>query len=258
MKIAVAGLGSIGARHLNNLRALGVTTLIGCDPDPVARQRVAGLATVVDTLDAALDLAPDAVCVCTPNHMHAEGMARALDAGAHVFVEKPIAHRLEGLDQMGSAAAARGLVLLVGCNMRFHPGVAALARALGDGLVPDACVFRAWFAHYLPNWRPGADYRVSYSARSSEGGGIVLDAVHEFDYLRSIAGPVTSIVASGARVRALEIDTEDFASNRVAIRQRRRRVGNAGLHPAAEEQGLRGLRTVGGSAGRATGAHPNA
>jgi predicted dehydrogenase len=212
MKIAVAGLGSIGLRHLRNLRTLGVADLIGCDPNPAARAAAAGLAPTVDTFDRLLDDRPDAVCLCTPNHLHAEGLARALEAGAHVFVEKPIAHRLDGLAQLAARADARGRIVLVACNMRFHPGVAAVRDVLAAGEIADACVLRGWFAHYLPNWRPGVDYRATYSAQAEQGGGIVFDAIHELDYARWLMGPIAAVRASGAHASSLEIDTEDLAS----------------------------------------------
>lgn len=213
MKALVVGAGSIGLRHIGNLRALGVEQVAVFDADPAACARAAGRGGVaVGSLAAGLDASPDIVLVCTPTHLHL-GVARAaLAADAHLFIEKPIASRDDQeIEDFLALARSSGRTVLVGCNMRFHPGVAALKAALDAGRIAKPRIFRAWFSHYLPNWRPGADYRKTYSASSAQGGGIILEAVHEIDYLGWLAGPMVSLDAFTAHVSDLEIDGEDTA-----------------------------------------------
>src|SRR6185369_13479350 len=80
-----------------------------------------------------------------------------------------------------------------------------------EGTPRTPLCFRARFSHYLPNWRPGTDYRTSYSARRAHGGGIVLEGVHEIDYVRWMAGEVASVSAWAGRLSGLDIDSEDCA-----------------------------------------------
>ena len=90
--------------------------------------------------------------------------------------------------------------------------MAHLKGALDAGALRRPLYFRAWFDHYLPNWRPGRDYRSSYSARRDQGGGIILEGTHEIDYLRWLGGEITRVRAHAARLSDLEIDAEDYAS----------------------------------------------
>jgi predicted dehydrogenase len=214
MRLLVAGAGSIGRRHTENLLRLDAGDVAVFDPDA----RVVGAVTTAlgvkgyATLADALDAGPEAVLVCTPTHRHLEVARAALEAGAHVFIEKPVALSLEGVAELGTTARERGRVVAVGCNMRFHPGVAALRTALAAGVVGRAVCVRARFSHFLPSWRPGKDYRETYSARRAEGGGILLEGVHEIDYVRWLGGEVATIGAWAARLSTLEIDAEDCAT----------------------------------------------
>lgn len=213
MKWLVVGAGSIGRRHVRNLHALEAGSISVCDLDPQALEattrefQIKGFRHVGDALDAG----PEAVLVCTPTHLHVAMARAALEVGAHVFIEKPLAPSLEGTAELVTLARARRRMVLVGCNMRFHPGVAQLKAALDRGLAGQPLYFRARFSHYLPNWRPGSDYRASYSARRALGGGIVLEGVHEIDYLRWLGGEVVRVAAHISHLSDLEIESEDYA-----------------------------------------------
>jgi predicted dehydrogenase len=213
MKFLVAGCGSIGRRHISNLLALGLGDVIACDPDEAAADAVArshGVRAFTD-IQTALAETPDAVFVCTPTHGHLNLAEQALKAGAHLFIEKPLAVSLAGTDRLAKSVGEMARVALVGCNMRFHPGVTAMRSALEAGLIGQPYSYRAHVGEYLPDWRPGQDYRQAYSARAAEGGGIVMEGVHEIDYLRWLGGEVTDVRAMTARTSDLEIDAEDVA-----------------------------------------------
>jgi predicted dehydrogenase len=96
-------------------------------------------------------------------------------------------------------------------NLRFLPALAALRSVVADGELGRVMRALVWFGYDLSRWRPETDYRASYSASAKLGGGIVLDAIHELDYLSWLLGPATSVVASTATVSDLEIDVEDTA-----------------------------------------------
>jgi predicted dehydrogenase len=215
----VVGIGSIGWRHLTNLVRLDAGPVSVCDRNPGAVERAGhelGAKGFTDLADA-LAAGPDAVLVCTPTHLHV-GVARAaLEAGAHLLVEKPLAADTTGTADLAALARARGRRVLAACNMRFHPGVAHLRQALDDRLLASPLFFRSRFSHYLPSWRPGRDYRAIYSARRQEGGGIILEGVHEIDYLRWLAGEVTAVTADASRLSTLEIESEDYALVRLTF-----------------------------------------
>jgi predicted dehydrogenase len=215
VKILVVGAGSIGKRHLSNLSALGRDLSIG-----VAESSELGRATVTGTfgvdvfpsLEAALAEGHwDAAFICSPNHMHIPHARQLAAAGSHLFVEKPLSMDCDEARDLAPVLDRTGVSLMVGCNLRFHPGVQSLFKALSNGAIGRPLFARAKFAHYLPNWRPGQDYRATYSARKSEGGGILLDAIHEPDYLCWLLGRAHRVSGMLATIGDLEVDVEDTA-----------------------------------------------
>jgi predicted dehydrogenase len=212
-RFLVIGCGSIGTRHARNLIALG-QAVIAYDTSTERLEsinRELGVPTV-DDLDAAWDASPEAVVIATPTSLHLPLALEATRRGCHFFVEKPLSDTLEGTDDLVAAVAAAGVVSLVGCNMRFHPGVRALKDLVDTGKLGAILSARFEFGQYLPDWRPSTDYRTSYSAHREQGGGIILDAIHELDYAMWLLGDVSEVACFADHVSRLEIDTEDVAS----------------------------------------------
>jgi predicted dehydrogenase len=198
--VAVLGQGSIGRRHAGLLAAAGCAVTAW---DPVVD-------TGVESAQAALDGA-DAVVVASPTSEHLAQARLALEAGCHVLVEKPLSTTAAGLDGLVALAAARERVLAVGFNLRFHPGPARVRAAVRAGEVGRPLLAHLTFGSWLPGWRPGTDYRTSYSARAALGGGVLLDVTHELDLAAWILGEVAEVGAWLGRVSDLEIDVEDTA-----------------------------------------------
>lgn len=207
MRVAVLGLGSIGSRHARNLLALG-HEVVGFDPRPESDREPWTRAR--DPRDALASA--EAAVVATPTSMHAEHAVLALERGLPVLVEKPITVDPLEADRVVALAAERGLPCGVAMNLRFHPGVLALRDLVSRGRLGEIRFAQVWCGSDLRTWRPGTDYRTSYSARADLGGGIVRDAIHELDYLTWILGPAASVTAEVAHVSDLEIDVEDIGA----------------------------------------------
>ncbi len=212
MKILIAGLGSVGRRHLRNLLALGETDLLllrthrATLPDEELR----GL-PVETELAAALKHKPQAVIVANPTALHLNIAIPAAEAGCHLFIEKPLSHSLEGVEELRAAARRGGGQVYIGFQYRFHPGLRLIKRLLTEGAVGRPVSARAHWGEYLPGWHPWEDYRQSYSARSDLGGGVILTLCHPLDYLRWLFGEVIALWAFAGRLGDLELDVEDTA-----------------------------------------------
>lgn len=211
MRIAILGCGSIGRRHLANVRTLGHEEIVAFDPDANARESVAadGVSTT-GNLDEVWKHNPRVVFVMAPSNLHVTLASEALARGCDLFIEKPLSHTLDGLAALAAEAERRKLVTMVGCNMRFHPGPAAVKRWIDAGAIGDVLAMRIQTGSYLPRWRPWQDYRESYSA-SPEWGGAILDCIHELDLALWFAGPATLVSAATLPARAIGIDTEGLA-----------------------------------------------
>jgi predicted dehydrogenase len=205
--VLVLGAGSAGQRHAQLLAEAGANVTI-TDPD-TDRAAQSGLPTAPFDLDRIGGY--DGVVVASPSVFHPQQTQAALETGARVLVEKPLATETKPLDAVVEAAADR---LMVGYNLRFHEPAARIADiVLGDRL-GRVHLANVWFGSWLPDWRPAVDYRTTYSARRELGGGVLLDAIHELDLLLWLFGDEPFEVEGAVvdRVGPLEIDVEDTVS----------------------------------------------
>jgi predicted dehydrogenase len=211
-RIAILGCGSIGRRHLRNLAALGCRDVLAYDPSQEAREVVQREATVapVAALAEVWRKGPDVALITAPTNLHVELALEACRHGCHLFVEKPLSHSSDGLDELRAAADAAGLVTMVGCNMRFHPGPLAVKRLLEENTAGTPLAARIHTGSFLPRWRPGQDYRHSYSA-SPEWGGAILDCIHELDLVLWYFGPATLLAAAHQPAHSLGLETDGLA-----------------------------------------------
>ena len=214
MKLLVIGCGSIGERHIRNLKSLLVRNIIACDVRKERLQlieRKHGVETY-DNIEKALDQQASAVLVCTPTSTHIPIALSAANRGQHLFIEKPLSDTLDGIDQLIRIVQEKKLVTLVGCNTRFYASMRLVKKLVDEGSVGRVLSARASCGFYLPYWHPRQDYRKSYTANKSLGGGIILDDIHEIDYLRWLLGEVKEVFCISDKISNLEMDTEDFAA----------------------------------------------
>jgi predicted dehydrogenase len=213
--VLVVGSGSIGRRHMRNLRAVGLQHLAACDPNPdrlAPMETELGIQPFMDFEQAMDATQPDLVFVCSPPVFHVPQALQAVQAGAHVFIEKPLSHTLDGVDELIAEAKVRQRVVQVGYNLRFYPGLQKVKQLVDDGAIGRILWARVEVGQYLPDWRPWQDYRQSYTARRDLGGGIILDASHELDYVIWLLGQPTEVRCMAGKVSDLEVDVEDCAT----------------------------------------------
>jgi predicted dehydrogenase len=212
MRGLVVGLGSIGRRHARNWAALGLGPLAVCRQARMPQPEPLGVAArEFFDLDEALNAQPEVVLVTNPTRLHLEVACRAVRAGAHVLIEKPLADSLEGVAELLDLATRERRQLMVGYNLRFHPGLLRLRELVHQQAIGRVVSVRAEVGEYLPDWHPWEDYRQAYSGRRELGGGAILTFSHELDAVCWLLGAPTRVMALAAHASSLEIDTEDVA-----------------------------------------------
>jgi predicted dehydrogenase len=209
----IAGAGSIGARHAQNLLDLGVGKIFVTDPDA---QRLQEITTSLginssDSLAEALDHDVDMTLICSPSSEHLAQAELAVSSGVTTFIEKPITHSSEGVEGLLNIADENSVNILVGCNFRFDSGYEIVREVITSNRIGNVYGFRANFGQYLPDWRPGRLYLETYSAHSVQGGGIVLDQIHEIDTITSLLGKAESVSAKVRTTGELEIHADNVA-----------------------------------------------
>ncbi len=174
VEILLVGCGRMGTGHLQAIRALpGLGEVVaGVDPSQVARehvQREFGVVRTYADLNEALAVegAP-AVFVCSPNNLHAVYALKALAAGRHVFVEKPLALNMADVDRMIAEAGQRGLLLMVGQSLRFFTHIRYIKTLIDAGEIGRV----RHIVHRRMSLGRGGDEQ-SWFARQALSGGIL-------------------------------------------------------------------------------------
>ena len=213
MKFLIAGLGSIGRRHLRNLVALGerYIVLLRTRKATMPDDELAGYPVETDLNEALKKHKPDAVIVANPTALHLDVAIPAAEAGCAILLEKPVSHSLDRLDVLQQAAQKSGSKILVGFQFRYHPTLNKARELIQAGALGKVLTVHAHWGEYLPNWHPWEDYRQSYAARADLGGGVIVTLTHPLDYLRFILGDVESLWSFNGHLSSLEIDVEDVA-----------------------------------------------
>jgi predicted dehydrogenase len=213
ISILIAGLGSIGQRHLRNLVSIGIQditlyrtgkgTLQGNDLDRYP---------VKHDFSEALSDKPTAVVVSNPTSLHMDTAIQAAESGSHLFLEKPISHSMDRVNILKALVEKNHLIVFIGFQYRFHPALRQIKAWIDDQSIGRITSIHAHWGEYLPGWHPWEDYRNAYSARKDLGGGVVLTLCHPFDYLRWLIGEIKTVCAEVDRVSEMEIETEDTAA----------------------------------------------
>ena len=213
MKFLIIGCGSIGQRHMENLKTMTAEEIIAyrTRKKNVRKLEDEDHVKTYSNLAEAFNQNPDAVLVTNPTSLHIQSALAAAKQGCHIFIEKPISHTLDGIDELIDIVRKKNLVVLIGCNLRFHPCLQFINKLIDEKRIGKVISARVQMGQYLPDWHPWEDYRTMYSAQQSLGGGIILDAIHELDYISWLLGDVTQVFSFSDKLSDLEIDTEDVA-----------------------------------------------
>ncbi len=212
-RFLIAGLGSIGRRHLRNLSALGENEIIllRSHRATLPEQELTGYVVETDLQQALKKHDPQAVIVANPTALHLAVAIPAAKAGCAILLEKPISNSLDGIDELKVAVEKRGSKVLCGFQFRFHPGMLKAKQIIQDGGIGRLISAHVHFGEYLPSWHPWEDYRNGYAARADLGGGVVLTQCHALDYLPWLMGKVDSVWGLTGKLSDLEVDVEDTA-----------------------------------------------
>lgn len=210
--IAVLGCGSIGRRHIQNLGSLGHSNIIVFDLDYGVAKAAAQEKnlSIAKSAKEVWQRRPRAAIIAAPTNHHIELACAAAMIGCHVFIEKPLSHTLVGVSKLQREIQRNGLISLIGCNMRFHPGLIQIKKWLDQGIVGQPLSARIQTGSYLPRWRPKQNYQDSYSA-SPIWGGAILDCIHEIDLALWLMGPGGMAAAFTRPAHVLGLKTDGLS-----------------------------------------------
>jgi len=216
--IGLLGCGRVAQHYVQFLRELPGARVVGVADVEASRAAAIGSALGAPARDGLPALLahddPSLVIVATPSGMHAAHARAALEAGAHVLVEKPAAMTPAEIEANAALADERGLMYAVAFQNRLNPAVRLLADAAQRGrfgAIVTVAVRLRWCreqSYYEDGW---------HGTWASDGGVINQQAIHHVDVLQWLFGPVESVSATIAnRLNRLEAEDTLVAAVRLA------------------------------------------
>ena len=212
MKICIIGLGSIGRRHVRNivsiLRDMGEEYCIDAlrSGKDILDENIAKYISVEYHDINELPNNYDVIFVTNPTSKHYATIAAVVNKTKHMFIEKPVFSVAD--ENITALNLKDDGIYYVACPMRHS----ALMQNIKD-IVKKEKIYsvQAISSSYLPEWRPGTDYRQCYSTKSELGGGVTLDLIHEWDYIIDLFGFPKKIERMAGQYSDLEMDTDDLS-----------------------------------------------
>lgn len=208
--IAFVGMGSIGRRHLSNLTQIineeGSQASIDLYRNSLHNelpQDIISLTKNQFLLSEPITKHYNCVFITNPTSLHKSTIRRFRNNTDSFFIEKPV---FDSISE--DTSEFKDLKAYVASPLRYNPVLQYIKQNLDLSKVISV---RAMSSSYLPEWRPGQDYRTSYSAHADMGGGVDIDLVHEWDYLSWIFGMPTECYGIAGKFSNLEIDSYDTA-----------------------------------------------
>jgi predicted dehydrogenase len=215
LKIAFVGMGSIGKRHLANVRTildrqnrLYSIDLYRSGRGKTTDNELIGSVDKIYQFDLSNPVSDyyDAVFITNPTSMHYETIRYFAASTRSMFIEKPLFDTTDvNIDEL---EINPDTVCYVAAPLRYHPVIDYVRNNVP---CERAICVRAICSSYLPDWRPGTDYRQCYSAHREMGGGVGIDLIHEWDYLSWLFGEVLNEFSLCDKISDLEIDSDDIA-----------------------------------------------
>lgn len=211
MKFCIVGSGSIGKRHIRNIYSLGKEKKETVIIDLLRSSKSELPQDILDIINKQYydisDLPPkyDAIIIANPTSLHYTTIKQIFDYSDNFFVEKPV---FDKTDFDFSDIEISGKKFYVACPLRYTKVLLEAKKVIENC---QTFSVRAISSSYLPDWRPGTDYRKTYSAHKNMGGGVLIDLIHEWDYLSYFFGFPEQIEKLYGKYSNLEIDSEDLA-----------------------------------------------
>lgn len=209
MKGVIVGLGSIAQKHIHALRTIRDDISLFAVRSGHSVNEIEGVTnlTLTDLPAGNFDFA----IISNPTYQHTVALSQLLPLGIPLLIEKPLFHKI-GPEELALVEQLnkREILNYVGFNLRFHPCI----RYFKEEVLPALQVINevnVYCGSYLPDWRPGKNFRDIYSAQPDKGGGVHLDLTHELDYIYWFFGKPLSVSHQFFSKSDLHIEAVDHA-----------------------------------------------
>ena len=213
MNFLIIGLGSIGKRHMKILKNLGDHKVIALRTGKAKKteqhDNEIKADSEIESYSQISDYEIDAALITNPTSLHTDTAIEIAKQGIPIFIEKPLGKNTDRTDKLLKIVNEKNIPVMMGYNLIFHPCIREMKKLIQEGKIGKVISAKAQFGTYMPGWHKNEDYKKSYAANTSLGGGAVLTSIHEQNYLTYFFGGVTDVKAMGTSGNAIEIDAEE-------------------------------------------------
>jgi predicted dehydrogenase len=216
--VLICGSGSIAKRHALNLLKLGYKNLIFFKENKNFQPQFIKKFKIYYDIDVALKCKPKVVFICNATSKHLKYAINAAKARCHLFIEKPLSNKIDGLSDLEKIIRKNKIKLMVGYMMRFHPSIIKIKNFLGKKYLGNVFYARSSWSEYLPDWHPKENYKFSYAASNRLGGGSTLTLSHEIDLMNFFFGKIIKIDTCKSFKSKLNIKAEYSTNHQVEFK----------------------------------------
>jgi predicted dehydrogenase len=209
LTLLICGLGSIGQRHLRILRNLGVTDFIALRSGKGKSGTKGIVENEISDLKDLSGVKVEGALITNPTSLHIETAIETAKLGIPVFIEKPLGNSFEKISQLEKIAIEKNIPVLMGYNLLYHPCIEGIKNFIAEGRVGRVVSARSQFGTYMPDWHKNEDYKKSYAAKVSLGGGVILTSIHEQNYLTDFFGKIEDVKAMEVGGKNIDIEAEE-------------------------------------------------
>jgi spore coat polysaccharide biosynthesis protein SpsF (cytidylyltransferase family)/predicted dehydrogenase len=206
----IVGSGSIGQRHIRNLKKIGIDTIIALRSKKGHYKKLPVELKVFE-VDSWGDISshnPDIAIISNPSSLHIEVAIKAAKLVKGVFIEKPLSHSLKGPQELDNQLQEDKVVSFVGYNLMFHPIVKNIVKFYDENDIGEIINFQCQVGQWLPDWHPYEDYTKAYYARMDLGGGAALTMIHEVHLAIELAGMPIHVFGEISDYEQLNLDVD--------------------------------------------------
>jgi len=206
----IIGAGSIGQRHIKNLRKIGIDNIVALRSKKGHFKKLPEALKVVevDNWEEAIASSPDVAIISNPSSLHIETARKIVDHVKGVFIEKPLSDSTNECQQLIDILNEKKVVSFIGHNMMFHPIVENIIKFYNENDIGEVVNIQCQVGQWLPDWHPYENYKNAYYARKDLGGGVALTLIHEIHLALELAGLPVSVVGEVSKYNKLDLEVD--------------------------------------------------
>ena len=206
----IIGAGSIGQRHILNLKNIGITNITALRSKKGHYKKLPKELGVneIDSWDDVKSIKPDIAIISNPSSLHIDSALKALSSIKGIFIEKPLSNNLTGCNQLIELLDDKNVTSFVGHNLMFHPMIKEIKNFIHENNIGKIINIQCQVGQWLPDWHPYEDYTKAYYARKDLGGGVALSLIHEIHLALDLAGLPTHVFGEITEYQQLKLDVD--------------------------------------------------